>query len=90
MLSKRDTLGHLAGAVLVATAAIVIRWVSSRQQVVSSMESTPEPAATPIGELWVRKGYEEEAKGLFKKLKVEEITGILVEGTAGARLVLGR
>jgi len=41
-------------------------------------------------QLLVRKGYEEEAKKLLKKLRVEEITGVLQEGTAAARLVLGR
>ena len=41
-------------------------------------------------QLLVRKGYEEEAKKLLKKLKVEEITGVLREGSAAARLVLGQ
>ena len=41
-------------------------------------------------QLWVRKGYEEEAEKLLAKLKVEEITGVLQEGTAAARLILGR
>ena len=41
-------------------------------------------------QLWVRKGFEQEAKKWLGKLKVDEITGTLVEGTAAARLVLGR
>jgi len=41
-------------------------------------------------QLWVRKGYEEEAKKWLTKLKVRAITGELSEGSAAARLVLGR
>jgi len=41
-------------------------------------------------QLWVRKGFEEEAKKWLSKLKVKTITGVLLEGTAAARLVLGQ